>query len=147
MKLTTICAALVPLVVAHPVFAHHMAEGIVADDIYAAIEENLGDTPHVTMDLTMVTDRTAMISMTVPTADVATVLQAIADTLPGSGQQLESSLEVDISQADAEGMVEITITERMGSGNSQVIPLSATQSASPPRGTSASSSVRLRFRR
>ncbi len=39
-KHLALIATLIPFFVAAPVAAHHMAEGIVADDIYAMIDEN-----------------------------------------------------------------------------------------------------------
>ena len=51
-KHLALIATLIPFFVAAPVAAHHMAEGIVADDIYAMIDENLADSPHLLLDLT-----------------------------------------------------------------------------------------------
>jgi hypothetical protein len=41
---------------AMPAMAHHMAAGIVDEDIYEMIDTMVADTPHATMDLSRVTD-------------------------------------------------------------------------------------------
>ena len=117
-------ATLIPFFVAAPVAAHHMAEGIVADDIYAMIDENLvlADSPHLELDLTTATNMT-IVEVTVEAEDVATVVGIISDALAGQGTQVESSLDVEISEPDADGLVTITIEESMGRGQSQVVPV------------------------
>ncbi len=112
-------ATLIPFFVAAPVSAHHMAEGIVADDIYATIDENLADSPHLDLDLTTIGTMT-IVSATVDEDDVSMVLDSVSDALEGQGTQVESSLDVEISAPDADGLVTITITERVGQGESQV---------------------------
>ena len=115
-----VVAMLIPLFVAGAASAHHMAEGIVADDIYAMIEENLVDSPH--LDLVLTTSPTMnIVTVTVAEADVPTVLGIIGDVLMGEGRQVESSLLVEISDTSADGLVTIAIVERMGKGNSQVL--------------------------
>jgi hypothetical protein len=119
-KHLALIATLIPFFVAAPVSAHHMAEGIVADDIYAMIDENLVDSPHLTLDLTTTATMT-IIEVTVEADDVATVVGIISDALAGQGTQVESSLDVEISEPDADGLVTITIEESMGKGQSQVL--------------------------
>jgi hypothetical protein len=118
-KHLALIATLIPFFVAAPVSAHHMAEGIVADDIYAMIDENLADSPHLDLDLTTIGTMT-IVSVTVDDDDVAMVLDSISDALEGQGTQVESSLDVEISAPDADDLVTITIIERMGQGESQV---------------------------
>jgi hypothetical protein len=112
-------AMLIPFFVATPASAHHMAEGIVSDDIYAMIDENLEGSPHLDLDLTTIGSMT-IVSVTVAEEDVSMVLDTISDALPGQGRQVESSLDVNISASDTDGLVTITIIERMGQGQSQV---------------------------
>jgi hypothetical protein len=121
-KHLALIATLIPFFVAAPVSAHHMAEGIVADDIYLMIDDNLvlADSPHLTLDLTTATNMT-IIEVTVEADDVATVVGIISDALAGQGTQVESSLDVEISEPDADGLVTITIEESMGKGQSQVL--------------------------
>lgn len=121
-KHLALIATLIPFFVAAPVSAHHMAEGIVADDIYQMIDDNLGDSPHLTLDLTTATNMT-IVEVTVEADDVATVVGIISDALAGQGTQVESSLDVEIAEPDAYGLVTITIEESMGRGQSQVVPV------------------------
>ena len=119
-KHLALIATLMPFFVAAPVFAHHMAEGIVADDLYATIDENLADSPHLLLDLTTTATMT-IIEVTVEADDVATVVGIISDALEGQGTQVDSSLDVEISEPDDAGLVTITIEESMGRGQSQVV--------------------------
>ena len=121
-KHLALIATLIPFFVAAPVSAHHMAEGIVADDIYQMIDDNLADSPHLTLDLTTATNMT-IVEVTVEADDVATVVGIISDALAGQGTQVESSLDVEIAEPDAYGLVTITIEESMGRGQSQVVPV------------------------
>ena len=118
-KPLALIAALIPFFVASPVSAHHMAEGIVADDIYEMIDENLEGTPHLDLDFTTIGSM-AVVSVTVPEEDVSLVLDAVADARVGQGTQIESSIDVEISPTDEDGWVTITITEHLGQGESQV---------------------------
>jgi len=114
------------LFVAVPASAHHMAEGIVADDIYDMIEENLEGSPHLDLlleDVGTGPGRMAVLSVTVMQEDVAEVLMIISDVLNGQGVQRSSSLDVDISLPDADGLVTITVEENIGQGESQVLPM------------------------
>lgn len=116
-------AMLIPFFVATPVSAHHMAEGIVTDDIYAMIEDNLmdADSPHLIQDLELTTiGSMTIVSATAAEEDVSMVLDTISAALPGQGRQVGSSLDVNISVPDEDGLVTITIIERMGQGQSQV---------------------------
>ncbi len=118
-KTVAMIAMLIPFFVATPASAHHMAEGVISDDLWVTIDENLEGSPHLLLDLTTIGSMN-IISVTVEEDDVSMVLDAVADALPGQGRQVESSLNVDISLPDDEGLVEITIIERMGQGQSQV---------------------------
>jgi len=104
---------------AAPVYAHQLAEGIVADDIYEMIDENLVDSPHLALDLTTI-GAMAVVDVTMTAQDLDYVLLSISDALQGQGTQVESSLEVTISEPDDDGLVTIEIIERIGKGESQV---------------------------
>jgi hypothetical protein len=122
-KLFAVAAMAVPLIAVVPVAAHHMAEGIVSDDLYEEIEANLADSPHLELDLTTVGSGAAtmaVITVTVPEADVDEVLETIGDVLAGEGMQYGSSLDVDISATGTGDLVTITILENIGQGESQV---------------------------
>ncbi len=114
-KTVAIIPMLITFLFAAPLSAHHMAEGVVADDIYAAIDENLEGTPHLDLDLTTI-GAMAIVTTTVAAEDVPTVLDTISAALSGQGTQVESSLDVNISAPDDDGLVTITIIERIGQG-------------------------------
>jgi len=87
-KILLIAVMAFSLFVAIPAFAHHAAEGIVADDIYEMIEENLAGTPHLDLDLTTMgsgQETMAVITVTVPESEVDEVLAIITDALKGEG--------------------------------------------------------------
>jgi hypothetical protein len=125
-RLFAMTSALVALIVAAPLFAHHMAEGIVDDDTYAMIDERLleADSPHLSLDLSTIMDdanetATAMVvTITVEEAQLDEVLEIVADVLaevlPGTGAQMQSSVDVLIEPSD--GIYTITITESIGAG-------------------------------
>lgn len=115
-----VAATLAPFLVAGTAVAHHMAAGIVSDDLYETIEENLEGSPHLDLDLSTIGSM-AVTTVTVDADDVSAVLDAVSDTLMGQGVQRESSLEIDISEPDDEGLVTIIIEEKMGTGQSQVV--------------------------
>ena len=48
------------------------------------------------------------------------VLDSVSDAFDGQGTLVESSLDVEMSAPDADGLVTITIEERMGQRQSQV---------------------------
>jgi hypothetical protein len=126
--LTTMAAA-IPLLIAGPAFPHHAAEGIVTDDIFTMIDENLllVDSPHLEMDLSTVgtaSDSMSVLTVTVASEDMGEILQtvsdAVSDALMGQGVQVESPLEISISEPDSEGLVTITVEENIGQGQSQM---------------------------
>jgi hypothetical protein len=52
MKSILQAAVLTSLLASFSAFAHHPAEDIVDEDIYAMIDENVADTPHADLDFT-----------------------------------------------------------------------------------------------
>jgi len=123
----TIAAMLFAASIALPAAAHHGAEGIVSDEIYAAIEANLEDADSPHLDLTSEDLMGGMmITVTVDADYVDLVLEGISDGLTGSGAMRESSVDVTISPEDSDGLVTITIIEDFGQGESQMNPLAET---------------------
>lgn len=123
-KIFAAATAAIPLIVAAPAFAHHMAEGMVADDVYDMIEINLADSPHLELDLTTAgteSDPMAVLTTTVLEEDVSAVLTSISDARRGQGAQVTSSLDVNISETDSDGLVTITVLENIGQGQSQML--------------------------
>jgi hypothetical protein len=121
-KILAIAAMAAPLFVVAPVYAHHMADGIISDDIYDTIDENLEDSPHLELDLTTVGSGAAtmsIVTITVDETDVDEVLEIIGDALTGQGTQEESSLDVDISVTGSDDLVTIVVMENIGQGESQ----------------------------
>lgn len=113
--------------IALPAAAHHGAAGIVSDEIYAAIEENLEDADSPHLDLTSEDLMGGMmITVSVDAEDVDLVLDGISEGLTGSGAMRESSVDVTISPEDYDGVVTITIIEYFGQGESQTNPLAET---------------------
>ena len=131
--LLAVAATVFCLSVAIPASAHHMAEGIVSVDVYEMIEENLEGSPHLELDLTSIGSM-AIMTVEVMEEDVPEVLDSIGDALTGTStfagasgegdtsRERSTSLEVDISLPTEEGLVTITILEKIGQGASQVVP-------------------------
>ena len=122
-RTTTFIAAATFFLGSVTVWAHHAAEGIIADDIYEMIDDNLAGTPHLALDLTTMgsgADTLAAISITMPEEDVDEVLGIIADALQGQGTQQISPLEVRIFPPDEDDLVTIVVIENIGQGQSQV---------------------------
>jgi hypothetical protein len=106
------------LLMAAPLMAHHAAEGIVSDDIWQSIDENLTDSnsPHQDMELdldSMMTNDVVVSTVRVPNEDVGEVLTIIEEEAGGS-------VSIDINTVGNNFTV-ITITEVIGAGQSQVV--------------------------
>lgn len=129
-----ITAAAVAACMAVPVAAHHMAEGIVADDLYDAISDYLEGTPHEDIEFEVTDDDmggalTAVVTVTVPADEVDEMEALIDDTmdtvvgdeevLGAQGEMIEGSISVEYSEVADNGDVTITITEHLGVGESQ----------------------------
>ena len=122
-KLFPTIAAIIFAFLAVPATAHHAAEGIISDDIYDMIDENLAGSPHLDMDLTTVGSGSATMSIltvTVEETDVDAVLAIIGEALVGAGTAVNSSLDVDISPTGTDDLVTIIIMESIGQGESQI---------------------------
>ncbi len=118
-------AATIAACMTMPVAAHHMADGIVDDDIYDTIDENLEGTPHLDLELDLVS--MAVITVTVADADVVETRDAIVDAITEMGDMftgandISSDIAVEISPSEElEGWTTITVTQTVGEGDSQV---------------------------
>jgi len=115
-------AAIVAAYSVSPAGAHHAAEGMVADDIYLMISDNLVGTPHLDLDLTTIgagADTMAVITVTVPASEMDTVLAIVAESLEGEGTQVSSPLEIRIYPEGGDGLTTLVIMESIGQGESQ----------------------------
>ena len=115
-------AAIVAVCFVSPAGAHHAAEGMVADDIYLMISDNLIGTPHLDLDLTTIgagADTMAVITVTVPASEMDAVLAIVAESLVGEGTQVSSPLEIRIYPEGGDGLVTLLIMESIGHGESQ----------------------------
>ena len=120
-KLLAAVVTAVPFIVAGPASAHHMAEGVVSDDLYAEIELTLADSPHLELDLSTAgteSDTMAITTITVAEEDVPDVLTSISNARRGQGAQVTSSLDVNISETSPDGLVTIVVQEDLGRGES-----------------------------
>jgi hypothetical protein len=104
------------LLVAAPVLAHHAAEGIVSDEIWQSIDDNLSTSPspHQDMELdldSMMTDDVLVSTMRVPNDQVDEALEIIAEESNGN-------LDVEVTPVGNNFTV-ITIIETIGAGQSQ----------------------------
>jgi hypothetical protein len=137
-------AAAAALFLAIPALSHHMAEGIVTDELYLMIEENLilVDSPHLDADLSTIgteSDMTRVLTVTVTSGYEAEVIQEYADLMGEAARQStqqslvdrgaltstqESSYSIEISEPfttpSGEELVTVTIEEDIGQGESQV---------------------------
>jgi hypothetical protein len=115
-------AAIVAVCFVSPAGAHHAAEGMVADDIYMMISDNLIGTPHLDVDLATIgagADTMAVITVTVPASEVDAVLVIVGALLEGEGTQISSPLEIRIYPEGGDGLVTLMIMESIGHGESQ----------------------------
>ena len=128
------------------VWAHHMAEGIISDEIWQMIDENLqeADSPHLNIDFDDVMgsmrvaedddgDLYLVSGIVVYPEEVEEYLPFIeaaldeANTMP-SGTTRSGSAAVGFIEVNArdDGYSEILLYEPIGNGNSQVPPVGST---------------------
>jgi hypothetical protein len=108
MKKYLVCAALGVLLASAPVLAHHAAEGIIDDEIYAMIDAMVADTPHAELDFSdMGGDMT---EITVSTRSVRDVENMIDDGLLDYAAMLDGDVTLVIEFDDRGGAV-VTITQ------------------------------------
>ncbi len=103
-------AALGVVLATTPVFAHHAAEGILDEEIYAMIDDMVADTPHALLDVSdMGGDST---EITVSTRSVRDVENLIDDGLLEYAAMLDGEVSLVIEFDDRGGAtVSITQTE------------------------------------
>ena len=69
-------AAAVLGLVAYPVIAHHAAEGIVDEEIYAMIDAMVADTPHADLDFSDMGGGSMQMDITTPVTDLEDLVAA-----------------------------------------------------------------------
>ena len=108
MKKYLLCVALSAMLASAPVLAHHAAEGIIDDEIYAMIDEMVTDTPHADVDFSsMGGDAT---EITVSTRSVRDVENLIDDGLLDYAAMLDGDVTLVIEFDDRGGTL-VTITQ------------------------------------
>lgn len=78
--------------IAMPVIAHHAAEGIVDEEIYATIDELVSDTPHA--DLTLDDLGPGQMQMSIDMGNVTAMEKLIAEELLSLMSQLDGEVTV-----------------------------------------------------
>ena len=144
MKSTVmISALLLGSLLAGPAWSHHAAEGIISDDVWQMIDDNLEavDSPHLNIDFDDVMgsmrvaedddgDMYLVSGITVNPEDVDDYMAVIevtleeANTMP-SGTTTSGSAStafIDVVYRD-DGFVDILLYEPIGNGNSQTVPV------------------------
>jgi len=164
MKRTQLVTALLGALVAAPLWAHHMAEGIISDELWAQIDTNLTesgslhiefdpDNPGNLMELDVDDDTgraivvsTGIIEFTddVDSVEAAAIIASdfqpvFEDTIHGMGGIPSGLTDFDTTLVDddGDGSIEyavIEIAEPIGQGNSQDLP---TEPPSAPPGQRA----------
>lgn len=96
------------------VSAHHMAEGIISDDLWQMIDDMLeaADSPHLDIDFTMM-GSAVVTTVEVDTMYVTDVLAAVASV--NSGRLLVAT------QESGDGLTTVIIVEPVGAGESQIV--------------------------
>lgn len=95
-------------------YAHHMAEGIVSDDIWQMIDDLLvaADSPHLDLDFT--TMGSAIVSSIEVESDMV-------DDILAAMQAYNNGRLVVATQPGDNGLTEIIIVETIGNGESQTV--------------------------
>ena len=144
-KLITATAVLLSVLLVAPAWSHHPAEGIVSDDIWTMINEQLISvgSPHLTIDFDDVMDSmgvgpdpdgniTLQTSIVVDSQDVPTYMDAInvvfeqVNRVPSGKTSSGTAAVLSVTQTDLLSantlepvMTLITVFEPVGMGNSQ----------------------------
>ncbi|MET0069657.1 MAG: hypothetical protein ABW096_06420 [Candidatus Thiodiazotropha sp.] len=95
-------------------YAHHMAQGIISDELWQMIDDMMvaADSPHLDLDLTMM-DGAIVTTIEVDSSLVPDVLGIIGAL--NNGRLMISSQEVE------PGVTRLLIVEPVGAGESQVV--------------------------
>ncbi len=108
MRKYLVSAALGAVLAGAPVLAHHAAEGIIDEEIYAMIDAMVADTPHAQLDFSdMGADMT---EITVSTRSVRDVENMIDDGLLDYAAMLDGDVTLVIEFDDRGGAL-VTITQ------------------------------------
>jgi hypothetical protein len=144
-KLLIASAVLLSVLLVAPAWSHHPAEGIVSDDIWNSINDQLilMDSPHLTIDFSDIMDSmgvgpdpdgnvTLQTSIVVDTLDVPTYMDAInvvfdqVNRVPSGETSSGKAAVLSVTQTELLSantlepvMTVITIFEPVGMGNSQ----------------------------
>ena len=138
------CIALFALLLLAPVWSHHPAEGIISDDVWQMIDENLedADSPHLNIDFDDVmgsmrvsedSDRGSLFlvtSATVPIADLDEYVVVIEEVLAGMDEVAQApsglsnngnanTLSYEVIDLE-DGFAEILLYEPIGAVKSQL---------------------------
>ena len=109
MKKYFLYVALVSLLVAVPVLAHHAAEGILDEEIYAMIDDMVSDTTHATLEFSDMGGSATEITIT--TQSVRDVENMIDDGLLEYAAMLDGDVSLVIEFDDQGGGATVLITE------------------------------------
>lgn len=113
-KFATTIMMLTAMIFTAQASAHHAAEGIISDELWQMIDDQLeaADSPHLDMDFTMM-DNTILTTVEVDDSMVSDVLGTISSV--NNGTLMVST------QDTGDNLTTITIVETVGSGRSQII--------------------------
>lgn len=106
VRLLTILA--VSALFAYPVIAHHAAEDMVDEEIYAMIDALVADTPHATIDFDDI--GSGMIQLGISTNRVTSVEDMVAEGLLEYVSYLDGEVSLTIDFID-HNQIELTITQ------------------------------------
>ena len=127
-------AAAVLGLVAYPVIAHHAAEGIVDEEIYAMIDAMVADTPHAELDFSDMGGGTTQMDITTPIPDLEDL---VAAGLLRYAALLDGDVSMTIEFTDRRNLT-VTIV--------QVEGLEAAAKAAPEEGATTLGDLKARFR-
>jgi hypothetical protein len=90
-----------------PVMAHHAAEGVVDEDVYAMIDSLVADTPHAEMTID---DLAYRMETTITVSDVRRMERMIDDGLLDYASMLDDEITVSI-EFNPDGSTTMVITQ------------------------------------
>lgn len=108
-KLVRITVIVLVLAAAAVAVAHHMAEGIVDEEIYAMIDALVADTPHA--DMTLDNPGAGMTEIDITTMTVQTVENLVDDGLLTYAAMLDGEVTVEIRFEDRR-TIEVVILQQ-----------------------------------
>ncbi|MEJ2308723.1 MAG: hypothetical protein P8Z31_00985 [Gammaproteobacteria bacterium] len=108
MKKYLLISAFVLGIASSGAMAHHAADGMVDDEVYAMIDDLVADTPHSDMTLVDITE--TMTDMTITTRTTVQLENMIEDGLLTYIYMLDGTVTIDIS-FDTDGSVEMVVQQ------------------------------------